>query len=404
MSTKKNKSRNKGSEKKSLFRENVEDRELPRKGKERNGKKKKSAQLKQTSLNSFTILKQAGEALQDDISEESFNPPLHSTAVYTEDEDLLEKSKVSSEKSASRASSGPNVSQDKSGRKNSAQKNKSAASEHHSLTPKSVPGKKQKTLQKTATSVRDLEASEKGGSSEPEVEEKTGSTQQTPPSEQATNKTYEKTRPKAKRKKTPKKKEPNKAKQKENIQLRLWSPEDAPGTAKDVNELDVILFESESLVNHYRESIDGASEKAVDMFFLSYKDQLTTAIKNVRMLKGLKRKNAKMRLEIRRKQKRLIEVNDEIMKKQPRLHQLQRDCSELEERQESIKNSRTFLDNLGQLKEDYRTCKAKKPCTKETYGLSSLPALILQAQSTMKAKQHFHNVNTQLLNAQTQGK
>ncbi|CAI9551382.1 unnamed protein product [Staurois parvus] len=361
MSTKKNKSRNKGSEKKSLFRENVEDRELPRKGKERNGKKKKSAQLKQTSLNSFTILKQAGEALQDDISEESFNPPLHSTAVYTEDEDLLEKSKVSSEKSASRASSGPNVSQDKSGRKNSAQKNKSAASEHHSLTPKSVPGKKQK-------------------------------------------KTYEKTRPKAKRKKTPKKKEPNKAKQKENIQLRLWSPEDAPGTAKDVNELDVILFESESLVNHYRESIDGASEKAVDMFFLSYKDQLTTAIKNVRMLKGLKRKNAKMRLEIRRKQKRLIEVNDEIMKKQPRLHQLQRDCSELEERQESIKNSRTFLDNLGQLKEDYRTCKAKKPCTKETYGLSSLPALILQAQSTMKAKQHFHNVNTQLLNAQTQGK
>lgn len=40
--------------------------------------------------------------------------------------------------------------------------------------------------------------------------------------------------------------------QKEKIQLTVWSPEDAPLTAKDVNELDVILFESGSLVNHYR--------------------------------------------------------------------------------------------------------------------------------------------------------
>ncbi|XP_077333430.1 centromere protein U isoform X2 [Lithobates pipiens] len=405
MSTKKNKSRNKSSTKTSLFRENVEARELPRKGKERDGKKRKSVQLTQTDLDSFTILKQAGEALQDDISEESFNPPLHSTAVYNEDEELLEKSKASSQKSASRASSGPNVSQEKSGTKNrSPRKIKTAASERRSLTPKSLPGKKQKTPQKTTTPVRDLEASGKGGS-EPEEEAKTGSTQQTPPAEQATDKkTDEKTKPKVKGKKTPKKKESNKSKQKEKIQLMVWSPEDTPVTAKDVNELDVILFESESLVNHYRESIDGACRKAVDNFFLGYKDQLTATIRNVRMLKDLKRKNAKARLEIGRKQKRLIEVKDEIIKKQPRLNQLQRECSEQEERQISIKNSKTFLDNLGQLQEDYRKCRAKKPSAKETYGLSSLPALILQAQSTMRAEQHFHNVNAQLQKAHAQGK
>lgn len=394
------------SRKTSLYRENVEARELPRKGKERNGKKRKSVQLTQTALDSFTILKQAGEALQDDFSEESFNPPLHSTAVYTEDEELLEKSKASSQKSASRASSGPNVSQEKSGTKNrNPWKNKTAASECRSLTPKSVPGKKQKTPQKTATSVGDLEASEKGGSEPEEEEEKTGSTQQTPPAEQPTDKkTYEKTKPKVNGKKTPKKKESKKSKQKENIQLTVWSPEDTPVTAKDVNELDVILFESESLVNHYRESIDGACRKAVDNFFLSYKDQLTATIRNVRMLKDMKRKNAKARLEIGRKQKRLIEVKDEIIKKQPRLNQLQRECSELEERQKSIENAKTFLDNLGQLQEDYRKCRAKKPRAKETYGLSSLPAFILQAQSTMRAEQHFHNVNAQLQNAHAQGK
>ncbi|XP_040189984.1 centromere protein U isoform X2 [Rana temporaria] len=388
------------SRKKSLFRENVEARDLPGKVK-RDGKKRKSVQLTQTTLDSFTVLKQAEEALQGDISEESFNPPLHSTAVYTEDEELLEKSKASSQKSASRASSGPDVSQEKSGRKNrSAQKNKTAASECRSLTPRSVPEKKQKTQQKTATSARDLEASGKGGP-EPEEEEETGSNQQTPPAEQATDKkTYEKTKPKVKGKKSPKKKESNKSKQKEKIQLTVWSPEDAPLTAKNVNELDVILFESESLVNHYRESIDGACRKAVDNFFLSYKDQLTAAIRNVRMLKDMKRKNAKARLEIGRKQKRLIVVKDEIIKKQPRLNQLQRECSELEERQKSIVNAKTFLDNLGQLQEDYRKCRDKKPSAKETYGLSSLPALILQAQSTMRAEQHFHNVNAQLQNAQ----
>nr|DBA29126.1 TPA: hypothetical protein GDO54_009383 [Pyxicephalus adspersus] len=69
------------------------------------------------------------------------------------------------------------------------------------------------------------------------------------------------------------------------------------------------------------------------------------------MLKDLKRKNAKVPLEIGRKQKRLIEVKDEIIKKQPRLSQLQRKCTELEARQKSIQNTKTFLDNLGELQE-----------------------------------------------------
>ncbi|XP_072262233.1 centromere protein U [Pyxicephalus adspersus] len=121
------------------------------------------------------------------------------------------------------------------------------------------------------------------------------------------------------------------------------------------------------------------------------------------MLKDLKRKNAKVPLEIGRKQKRLIEVKDEIIKKQPRLSQLQRKCTELEARQKSIQNTKTFLDNLGELQEGYRKYRTKNPNINETYGVSSLPALILQAQGTMRAEQHFHNINAQLQNAQTLG-
>ncbi|KAM5191477.1 centromere protein U [Mantella aurantiaca] len=438
MAAKKDKSRNKSLAKRSLFKENAADRGPTRKAKQSENKKRKLTQSKQTVLDSFTILKQAGDTLQDDISEESFNPPLHSTAVFTEDEDLLEKTKASLEKSANQT--GPNVSQEKSKRPNSrTPKNKTAVSE--SLTARSVQREQRKTPQNTATSVQ--KASRKAGASEIEGEkarstqqtspvqqatdktpqntatsvqkasrkagaseiegEKARSTQQTSPVQQATDKSYGKRKSEVKRKKTPNKKKPNKPVQKEHLQMTVWSPEDAPGTAKDVNELDVILFESEKLVERYSESIDGVCRKAVDTFFLSFKEQLTTSIKNVRLLKNLKRKNAKVRLEIGRKQKRLIEVKDEIIKKQPRLNQLERECSELEERQKSIRDAETFLDNLGKLQEDYRKCRTQNPRIKETYGLSSLPALILQAQSTMRAEQHFHNVNTLLQNVQTPG-
>ncbi|XP_075053126.1 centromere protein U isoform X2 [Mixophyes fleayi] len=296
---------------------------------------------------SSSILMAPVNAMQEDVGEESFNPPLHSTAVYTdEDEDeLLAPEQVS----ARQISPIPPTSQEESIKpSNAASKSQTVATpEHATRKPDAAIDKSQRESAGKAKSQR-----KKRNTSSKGDQKKTKS---------------------------------------------VKSPDDEPRSTRNLNELDIVLFEFEKIITLYRETVDtDVCLRAIDGFFHSLKEQFTASISDVQKLKELKKKNAQMQSEIGRKRKRLIEVKSEIIQKQPRLKQLQRECSEQEEQQESLKNARAFLANLGQLKEDYMKFKAENPNNKETYGVSSLPALLVQAENILKAEHHFHNVNTRL--------
>ncbi|XP_068124900.1 centromere protein U isoform X1 [Hyperolius riggenbachi] len=429
-----------------------------------------------------TILKEPGSDLQEDVCEESFNPPLHSTAVYSDDE-LLPESNKEHKEAPKMAPPAPAVSKRNSNvgvrqsrilekyktvafRENSstgpdapvqqtrkmpqkpatelessgnidsqevATEEKQQMSSTQSPTPepaaKKMPQKTRQPIHESQssennnysevatqkkkqpftlpepalskmpqkrTSVQELESSENIDSQEVATEEE--EQQMSSPPEPAPHKKSAGKSKSADKKSTPNKNPKKKNDQNNKVPLKIWSPEDRPRTARDLNELDVVLYEFEKVVEEYRESIDtDVCRKAVDRLFLSFKELLISSIKDVQMLKDLKRKNAKLHQEIGRKQKRLIEIKDEVMKKRPRLSQLRKECSALEKKQDSLKNANSFLEKLQQLQADCRKYKARHSHAKEvTYGMSSLPALLLEAQSTMRAEHHFHYVNTQL--------
>ncbi|XP_063776796.1 centromere protein U [Pseudophryne corroboree] len=320
---------------------------------ETEGKKQKAPVLKHMGADISAIVQEPGYALHGEEGEESFNPPLHSTAVY-EDEPLSPENEPQAREHVSarqRSPMPPPVLQEKSIRQNKAAvKSLSVATPKRSAPmPGAVADKSQRESAKKAKPHRiNLNTSRK------------------------TDK-------------------------EEAVPVEVWNLDYDIKSARDLTELDVVLFESKKLIDLYRETVDtGVCTRAVDCFFHSFKEQLIASIKDGHKLQEMKRKNAKIQLEIGRKRKRLIDVKGEIIAKQPRLKQLERECLQQEEMQDAMKNARTFLDNLGHLKQDYIKYKSENPNTKQTYGVSSLPARLVQAESVLKAESHFHNVNTQL--------
>ncbi|XP_056416079.1 centromere protein U isoform X2 [Hyla sarda] len=417
-----------------------------------------------------SILKEPGDALQEDVGEDSFNPPLHSTAVYTDDDDPL-LTNGSDQMPAKLSSPVPPVVQEKSVKS----KKKPATNTKHSAqpelaeprrtpqkkvhVPEPVSAKKPGTprnlahgappsLQAPKTSTnrnvtpqkREQLASEPGPNKKHRTSRKLADG--APPSSQASKTTPNrsvkaqdvpeqgpskkhgtsrnladgapplsqapKTTPSvvsAKKSKSQGKDQNTshrKKSRKGNMELAPednWSPEDMPKSVRSVNELDVVHFECGKLIEFYREKVDtDVCKKAVDVFSHSFKEQLSTTISDVRKLKDIKRKNAKMHSEIGRKRKRLLEVKNEIIAKRPKLNELQKEYSVLEKNQESLKSARAFFYDLAHLQDVYMKFKAKKTIKhiKETYGTSSLPALCLEAENILKAEQHLHIVNRQL--------
>lgn len=96
-----------------------------------------------------------------------------------------------------------------------------------------------------------------------------------------------------------------------------------------------------------------------------------------------------------KKRQRLIEVQDELLRLEPQLKQLQTKYDDLKERKSSLKNSIHFLSNLKQLYEDYSDVQEKEP-KEEEYDSSSLPALLFKARTILGAKKHLKTINYQL--------
>ncbi|XP_069349350.1 centromere protein U [Eulemur rufifrons] len=165
----------------------------------------------------------------------------------------------------------------------------------------------------------------------------------------------------------------------------------------DIMELDIVLPTFEKTLLQYKRRIESKiCKEAIDKFYFNVKEELIKMLKDAKMLKKLKRKNAKMISGIEKKRQRLIEVQDELLRLEPQLTQLQTKYDELKERKSSLKNAAYFLSNLKQLYQDYSDVQEKEPKVKETYDSSSLPALLFNTRTVLGAENHLQNINHQL--------
>uniref|UniRef100_F6YGN2 Centromere protein U n=1 Tax=Equus caballus TaxID=9796 RepID=F6YGN2_HORSE len=165
----------------------------------------------------------------------------------------------------------------------------------------------------------------------------------------------------------------------------------------DIMELDVVLSAFEKTLLEYKQKIGPKiCKETINKFHSHMKEELIKLLKEVQMLKTLKRKNAKVISDIEKKRQRLIEVQDELLRLEPQLKQLQIKYDELKERKSSLRNAEYFLSNLKQLHQDYSNIRQKEPNVKETYDSSSLPALLFKARTLLGAENHLQNINRQL--------
>ncbi|XP_040587707.1 centromere protein U isoform X3 [Mesocricetus auratus] len=273
-----------------------------------------------------------GEMEEEEEPYESFDPPLHSTAIDVEEE--LSKHSGSS---ASPVTHGREDARSSSPSEKEAGGSKSAKTSAKKKTPKKVrlsPGRRRKSRSEPTDS----------GASE---------------------------------------------------SMHIWCLE---GKRRgDIMELDVILSVFEKTFLEYKQRIESERcSQAVNKFYFKIKGELIRMLKEVQVLKALKRKNTKIISNMEKKRQRLIEVQDELLRLEPQLKQLQTKYDDLEERKSSLKNSTNFLSNLKQLYHDYSEVQEKEPKEKEKYDSSSLPALLFKARTILGAENHLKTINYQL--------
>ncbi|NWX12761.1 CENPU protein, partial [Aegotheles bennettii] len=179
--------------------------------------------------------------------------------------------------------------------------------------------------------------------------------------------------------------------------VRVWCPKELKRSSRDITELDVVLAEFEKIAASYQESIESsACRKAINGFCSAFKDQITSLIVEIQKLKNMKKKNAKVITDIEKKRQRLLQVREELIGAEQQLIQLQREYDEKQERKFSLRQATELLTELRELQQDcldYREENLKK---KLVYGNSSLPALLVESRRIPAAERHFQNINMKL--------
>uniref|UniRef100_A0A8C5LPR9 Centromere protein U n=1 Tax=Leptobrachium leishanense TaxID=445787 RepID=A0A8C5LPR9_9ANUR len=391
-------------------------------------KQRKSPPAKNPTESS--ILKGPVDYLNDDNIEVDFDPPLHSTTVYADGEEPSYKD-LTTEKATVPPPMLPSANKKKSASK-VASRSTEDSSVHNTVIEKTqkTPSKAQCPLEEPATPGRvsgvaaqvsctkrkSTSSMTKRPTNSPEPVSQstvssdevndTSSTSQailktrkrrriSDTSEGSLNKTQNTTAKKGTKKLHTKKS--NDADSKKTKSLKVWSSEDVLRSSRDMNELDVVLFECEKVFEDYRKTINSdATIKAIDLFFANFKHQLTSSIEDTQKLKNLKKKNAQMRSDIGRKQKRLIEVRGEVIQNESKLKQLQKNYLEMEESQSAQRSAKQFLSNLGDLQRRYLKIREENPTIPEKYGICSLPALLVEAQTILHPERHIREINSKL--------
>ncbi|NWW97931.1 CENPU protein, partial [Caloenas nicobarica] len=179
--------------------------------------------------------------------------------------------------------------------------------------------------------------------------------------------------------------------------VQVWCPKDLKRSARDITELDVVLAEFEKIAANYRQSIESnVCRKAINSFCYAFTDQVTDLIMEVQELKNMKKKNAKVITNIKKKRQQLLQLREELMRAEPRLIKLQREYDEVQERKSSLRQATKLLIGLKELQQDCLDYREENPEEKMVYGTSSLPALLVESRRILGAERHFENINMKL--------
>ncbi|NXE23190.1 CENPU protein, partial [Ardeotis kori] len=179
--------------------------------------------------------------------------------------------------------------------------------------------------------------------------------------------------------------------------VQVWCPKELKRSPSDITELDVVLAEFEKTAANYRESIESnICRKAINGFCSAFKDQITDLIVEVQELKNMKKKNAKVIPDIKKKRQRLLQLREELIGAEPQLVQLQREYAEIQEKKSSLRQAIELLTDLKELQQDCLNYREENPKAKVVYGTSSLPALLVESRRILGAERHFQNINKKL--------
>uniref|UniRef100_A0A8C3SEK3 Centromere protein U n=1 Tax=Chelydra serpentina TaxID=8475 RepID=A0A8C3SEK3_CHESE len=163
--------------------------------------------------------------------------------------------------------------------------------------------------------------------------------------------------------------------------IQIWCPKGLKRFSQDITELDVVLAEFEKITADYKQRVESRiCRDAVEGFYSGFKDQLTNTVIT----------------DINKKRRRLLEVREELIQTGPQLKQLQREYAELQERKSSVRNATQFLTDLKEVQQQYLNCREDNPQEKVVYGTSSIPALLVESQQILRAESHFQNISTRL--------
>ncbi|NWV52483.1 CENPU protein, partial [Daphoenositta chrysoptera] len=179
--------------------------------------------------------------------------------------------------------------------------------------------------------------------------------------------------------------------------LQVWCPKELKRSPRDITELDVVLAEVEKIAANYRQSIESnICRKAINDFSSAFKDQITDLIAGVQELKNMKKKNAKAIRNMKMKRQQLVQLREELIGAEPQLTQLQREYAEVQERKSSLKQTVELITDLKDLRQDCLDYREENPKAKVEYGTSSLPALLVESRRILGAERHFENINMKL--------
>uniref|UniRef100_G1KB03 Centromere protein U n=1 Tax=Anolis carolinensis TaxID=28377 RepID=G1KB03_ANOCA len=178
---------------------------------------------------------------------------------------------------------------------------------------------------------------------------------------------------------------------------KMCVPKGKKKRGKRVTEYEVILEEFDKVTEKYKQGVElKACRKAIDSFYTGFRDHLLGLMTGAEELKKTKLKNMKLVKEANQKRRRLIDVKEEVIKTDSQLKKLQREHAELEEKISSLRNARQLITDLKDLQQKYAQEREKNPQEDVLYGISSLPALLVESQRILGAEGHIRNINKRL--------
>ncbi|XP_072371973.1 uncharacterized protein cenpu isoform X1 [Scyliorhinus torazame] len=178
---------------------------------------------------------------------------------------------------------------------------------------------------------------------------------------------------------------------------KVSRPEGKKRLTKIVTDLDVVLCEFEEIVTEYKMSVESdVCRKVIDRFFTDLKEEVTETIGQMQDLKNLKRESAKVMTTFNKTRKHFLIAQKELNEQETQLKHLQKEYSELRQKKSDLLLATQFLSGFKQLQTQYIEHRSKNSGEKQTYNISSFPALLLEARGILGAEKQLQIINTKL--------